>query len=159
MGGGITGLLEQAGGTEDDRAKVTAYLESRRTATQGLRDELQKLQTALSDEKASDQQVAKALTDFRAVRDKSKTELEAGRAKLAQDLKLASRPKLEAALTVAGILDNGSVRMGRGGFGGGPGGPGGGLGGGMGAPGGGMGGGGGMGAPGGGGSRGGAQGL
>jgi membrane protein involved in colicin uptake len=140
------------GGTKEDSDKLTAYFETRRTATQAARDELEKLSDMAADEKASDADVAKALAAFRGTRDKAKAQLEADRAALVKDLDLAKRPKLEAALTAFGILDNGigGPRMGRGGFGGGRGGGGGGGGGFGGGQGGGPGGGGGMGGPGGG---------
>jgi hypothetical protein len=118
-GGGLARMIEQAGGTEEDSKKVTAWFEKRQAASTELREALTKLREISSDEKATDEQAAKALADFQKVRDKSKADLEADRKTLAKELNLASRPKLEAALTVIGVLDNGGGmgRMGRGGQG------------------------------------------
>lgn len=145
-GGGFRRIIEQAGGTEEDAAKVTAFFDKRQANTAELREALNRLRELSADEKATDQQVAAALADFRKKRDKAKSQLEADRKALARDLRLEKRPRLEAALTVLGVLDNGlagarMMRMGQGGPGGGmgggmPGGPGGGIGGpGMGGPG------------------------
>ena len=77
-----------------------------------------------ADEKATEAQARQALTDFQAKRDQYKQNLAAARKQLAADLKLAERPRLEAALTAMGVLDNGLLsmggrgRMGQGGAGG-----------------------------------------
>ncbi|HJN16898.1 MAG TPA: hypothetical protein QGH10_15440, partial [Armatimonadota bacterium] len=163
-GQGWTQMLEGAGGTPEDGEKLTAYVEARRSTQTPVREAQTALREALTDESASDEKIAQALAAYDTAAQSATSELKTSRDGLVTDLDLANRPRLKAALTVAGLLDTnasggrggrGGGRGGRGGPGGGMGGPGGGMGGGPGGPG----GGGmrGMGGKGGGGGKGGAQ--
>ncbi|MGQ9731807.1 MAG: OmpH family outer membrane protein [Candidatus Zipacnadales bacterium] len=109
----VARIVEQGGGTEEDGKKITAFFEQRQTSTQALREEFGKLRDLLENPNATDAQIKQALAAFKTKRDAAQAELKAQREKLAADLKLANRPRLEASLLMVGVLDNGMIGAGR----------------------------------------------
>ncbi|HEX8235759.1 MAG TPA: hypothetical protein VF600_07360 [Abditibacteriaceae bacterium] len=143
---GIRRMLTDAGFTQTGlQDAVVDFARVQEEATQPLREQAQRVQQALRNGGMTDAQLATLLSDFRAEVAQERTRRAAALKALDQEIGYSKQPRLDALLTMGGLIGDEASIAGVMGGRGGPGGPGGGRGG-FGGP-----GGGGFGGPGGGG--------
>lgn len=103
----LTDALKPQGLTDDEIKVVIQFQNGRREAQAPLMQEFQKLMQLSQNKEATDEQAKAALDQYRAARKTSEATVEEARKKLDEAIHYTTRPKVEAALLLLGILDNG----------------------------------------------------
>ena len=121
---GLRQMMTQAnitdGGTQ---TFVIDYVDAQTDAEQSLQDKARAVQDALRNPNSTDEQIATALADFRAAVAAEKARREAALKQLDEDVSYSKNPRMDALLTMGGLIgDEASYVGGMGGRGGGPGG-------------------------------------
>ena len=120
--------LTRAGyGQKTIQDPVVKFVQSQMAERTRLRDKASKLRQAVAG-KASDAQIAKLLAELRAAAQAAKAHRDLAQKQLNAKIGYSKKPRLEAVLTLAGVVGDGQFMGGPGGFGGprgfgGPGGP------------------------------------
>ena len=120
--------LTRAGyGQKTIQDPVVKFVQSQMAERTRLREKSGKLRQAVAG-KASDAQIAKLLAELRAAAQAAKAHRDLAQKQLNAKIGYSKKPRLEAVLTLAGVIGDGQLMGGPGGFGGprgfgGPGGP------------------------------------